>query len=446
MIKIFAGLLLCMAFINTKGQVPNKVAFNKGYNNLKINKGDSLVLQLNFQKGGTYQILVEQSGIDVMLILADNKGNKLLDKDSPNGLYGLEILEYTATQTQSCNLIIKKFEQEGVADSGNIGYYIKKFTPQEIFIKEQAKKQLQAENKKYVLTLDIDHFWETFDNLKNCTTTWDSILVFQNLYFDRATDGLKDFIAARQWSPEIFVKTVGKLNKYYTTVRPYTLKVKNAEPLIEEVFKEFKNIYGNFKPFSVCFCIGYHNTGGTVSNKFVLLGTEMLTAGKEVDYSELNESWKPDPSEKEIDVPKAINAIVAHECVHTQQPNAIDSNAVICKQLSYCLNEGAANFIGELISGNSNYSAVNKYGDAHETALWAEFKSTLCTTNVANWMYNGNTSKDRPSDLGYYIGYKICQAYYNNAKDKQQAIKDIIEIKDPLSFLQKSGYDKQGKK
>lgn len=183
-----------------------------------------------------------------------------------------------------------------------------------------------------------------------------------------------------------------------------------------------------------------------MSNRFVLLGTEMVTAGKNVDYSELDSLWKPNPSKKEIDIPEAIKAIVAHECVHTQQPNELDSNAVVCNQLYACLREGAANFMGELISGNTNYSEVNKYGDAHETDLWNEFKSTLCNANAENWLYNGNNSKVRPPDLGYYIGYKICQSYYNNAKDKTQAIKDIIEIKDPLSFLQKSGYDKQKKK
>lgn len=31
-------------------------------------------------------------------------------------------------------------------------------------------------------------------------------------------------------------------------------------------------------------------------------------------------------------------------------------------------------------------------------------------------------------DLGYYIGYEICERYYNQSKDKQKAIKDLIEL------------------
>ena len=51
--------------------------------------------------------------------------------------------------------------------------------------------------------------------------------------------------------------------------------------------------------------------------------------------------------------------------------------------------------------------------------------------------------KDKPADLGYYMGYHIAKSYYENAKDKKQAVIDIIEMKNPLQFLGKSGYDKK---
>lgn len=36
------------------------------------------------------------------------------------------------------------------------------------------KKELESENTKNVQTVDIDHFWEAFDNLKNCKSYYDS--------------------------------------------------------------------------------------------------------------------------------------------------------------------------------------------------------------------------------------------------------------------------------
>ena len=33
------------------------------------------------------------------------------------------------------------------------------------------------------------------------------------------------------------------------------------------------------------------------------------------------------------------------------------------------------------------------------------------------------------------MGYKIAESYYKNAKDKKQAVKDMLEIKDFAKFL-----------
>ena len=81
------------------------------------------------------------------------------------------------------------------------------------------------------------------------------------------------------------------------------------------------------------------------------------------------------------------------------------------------------------------------YASANEKQLWQEMKSELCTANPKNWLFNAGSSKDRPGDLGYRIGYKIAEAYYNNASDKEKAIQEMIEMDNPLMFLDKSKYD-----
>ncbi|SDM26038.1 DUF2268 domain-containing putative Zn-dependent protease [Siphonobacter aquaeclarae] len=434
----FPLLLAFLAGISTCASGQRTVRFNTGYENVSVRKGENITVPLSLKKGTSYQLMVEQLGIDIRLILRDEKGTTLLEKDSPNGSRGLETAEYLPKQNGQYQLVIERLDESGNAQSGFVNYYIRQYTPTELEERERTKKKLEEENSKNVLTLDIDHFWEAYDHLRYARSRWDSVLTFQHLYFDRATNGLQDFIAARQWTPDQFVRAVARWPRYYASVRPYTEEAKKSAPLIEEVFQQFKQLYGNFEPFKVCFGIGFRNTGGTVSNRFVLLGTEMVTAGKNVDFSEGNPAWKPDPAKKEPNIPASIKGIVAHECVHTQQPGQTDSLAVQCPQLYSCLREGAANFVAELITGKSGASP---YGEAHETALWKEFKSTLCRDNANLWLYNGGTSKDRPSDLGYYIGYKICQAYYRKATDKRLAVKEIIELKDPLSFLVRSGYD-----
>lgn len=419
--------------------------FNTLYEHLNISKTAPYTTTLTLQKDSLYQFMVMQKGIDVMLVLSDKTGKQILEKDSPNGRFGFELADYSPTKTEQYTLRIQQFEEDTNADQGEVSLYIKKFSKAEIRRRKADQEALLVENNKNVLTLDIDHFWEAFDQLKNCKTTWDSILTIQHLYLDRATNGLMDFIAARDFNAEGFIKALGKYPKYYESIRPYTYETKKAEPLIQEVFDQFKGIYSNFKPFKVCFAIGVHRTGGTVSNRFVLIGTEMTTVGRKVDFSELGSDWAPSDTTKEINIPLRIKGLIAHECVHTQQTRNLDSNAIVCPQLYSSLREGVANFIGELLTGTTNYSATNTYGDKNERALWNEFKSTLCWPNAEKWMYNGDTVKDRPADLGYYIGYKITQAYYALAKDKSKAIVEIIEMNDPLSFLQKSKYDQKKK-
>lgn len=419
--SVFTAVLL--------GQTPQKLLLNQEYRNLTVDASSGLILEARLAKSGLYQFAAMQLEIDVMLVLQDKSGKTILEKDTDNGKYGKEIFEFSPPQTATYRLLIKRFEQDSNADAGKISFYVKQFSAAELRQRELAKKELEIENAKNILTADIDHFWEAFDCLKSCKSHYDSVTCIQNLYFDRGTVGLQDFIASRNWNADDFVQVLKDSADFYLSVRKKTSAVKQAEPLIQEVYDEMKQLYAGFKPFKVCFAIGKMRTGGTVSQRFVLIGTELTTTG---DIAK---------------IPQRIKGIVTHECVHTQQPEQPDSNAIVCNQLYFCLREGAANFIGELISGTTNYGETNTYGEAHEGQLWAEFKSTLCHHNAENWLYNGDTAKNRPADLGYYIGYKICQAYYSNAPDKQQAVVDIIDnINDPLSFLQKSGYDKKKKK
>jgi uncharacterized protein YjaZ len=80
------------------------------------------------------------------------------------------------------------------------------------------------------------------------------------------------------------------------------------------------------------------------------------------------------------------------------------------------------------------------YGDAHEQELWAEFRKEMLGTDINRWMYQGDREKDRPADLGYYIGYKICESFYHRAPEKREAVRRILQVTDAQGFLKESGY------
>lgn len=444
--KHFATILFLIVINYSFGQSSQPIAFNKELPDVSVNKTSDLTYKLNLSKGGVYQVTVLQKGIDVALQLKDKTNKQLVEKDSPNGQNGYEKFEYIPAEGGDYFLTIKRLEDSGNPDSGKVSVLIKKLSKNELREREVIRKELEPENKKNVQTLDIDHFWQAFDNLKNSKTHSDSVASFQKLYLDRATDGLIDFIQARDFTAEKFVEEVSRFSKFYSSVRPNTYEVKKAEPLIEEVFAKFSELYPNFKPFKVCFAIGLVNTGGTVSGKFVLIGSEVTTSTKSVDLSEFNGSAFSKVLEGETDVVQKIRNIVSHECVHTQQKSDIDSNAFNCQLLTSVLGEGVCDFIGELVAGGQINKIAQEYGKAHEKQLWTEFKSEMCSNRYNNWLYNYSTVKNKPADLGYYMGYEIAKSYYENAADKKQAIIDIIEMDDPMKFLVLSKYDKKPKR
>lgn len=421
-------------------QSPTKLDFDKVYNDVKFEGKDSLEYFITLRKNGLYQFSVMQNGVDVVISLHRNT-KKISEMDSPNGTNGLERFEFASKEEAEYIFRIKQFDAKNTKASANISIKIKSFTDEDIARFEKNKKELAPENLKTVMTADIDHFWQAFDELKKCRTHEDSVDIIQKIYIDRATDGFKEFMRVRPMNAEKFVRTIATYPKFYSSIKKNTLEVKKAAPLIEEVFKNFAELYPNFKKSKVCFAIGLLNTGGTVTDGYVLIGSEISTANNSVDLSELiNNSMYPILSGNEEIVQKLKN-IVAHECVHIQQPYDFDKDAIECELLYKVLNEGIADFIGNLISkGNINIS-LQEFGDKHEKELWNELKAELCTTNSEKWLYNyGTATKDRPADLGYYMGYQIAKKYYENATDKKQAIIDIIELRDPMKFLVKSGY------
>ena len=61
-------------------------------------------------------------------------------------------------------------------------------------------------------------------------------------------------------------------------------------------------------------------------------------------------------------------------------------------------------------------------------------------TNTSNWLYEGDRAKGRPADMGYYMGYRICEAFYQKAVDKSEAVRRILALNDPEGLLRESGY------
>ena len=258
------------------------------------------------------------------------------------------------------------------------------------------------------VTGDIDNFWKAFDHYKKDT----SVNTFGKEYIDIGSEGVKGFTPYRIRSADNLYKMVKKRQADYEKVRTNTLRIKEKEKQCRSTFYALKYLYPQAKFPPVYFVIGAYNSGGTSGDQGLFIGAEM---------------------QNNID---GLPGIVAHELIHFQQ-NLTSENPTLLQQ---SIIEGSADFIGELISGTRGDDAANNYGNAHAAALCKEFVSLMNGTERNDWLYGTSKKDDRPNDLGYWMGYQITAHYYAKAKDKKQAIYDILNIKDYTNFLKKSGY------
>jgi hypothetical protein len=289
-----------------------------------------------------------------------------------------------------------------------------------------------------VFTSDIDHFWTAYDSVQTTMDSLRQVYFIQTLYVDKGTPGLKAFMEVRDYSAPEWVGLLRKYPKFWQSIRPNTLSVKSFAPGIEASIRRFKQLYPPLSNAKMYFTVGGLRSGGTTKDSMILIGTEIATGGPGTDVSEFSTKWLAGVFQNQkLDNIVPLNI---HEYVHTQQ-RAHDINEL----LGYCLQEGSADFITELVMDKSRQTNYIIYGHAHEPELKKEFVTDMFSgATLSRWLYNGGNAKDM-ADLGYFMGYAICGAYYGQAKDKQQAIRDIIELdySDTVAtekFLKRSGY------
>ena len=283
-----------------------------------------------------------------------------------------------------------------------------------------------------IVTSDLDNFVKASVRAAALATPAEKEQVFQSEYLDKASPGLRDFLRLRIKSVQDLVRVVRARPKYYASLESAVPKVAEMEPEIRKSFRELATLYPEAIFPDVYIVIGAMSSGGTTSDSGLLIGLDMYGKTPDTDMSEMN-AW----AKAVLGPLDGLPGIVAHELMHEQQ--AREGKTLLAR----ACREGFADFVGELVSGKNINRHLRAYGDAHEGALWREFKAEMDGHDVSRWLYQGDGSKDRPADLGYYIGYRIAASYYDRAPAKSQAVRDILTVRDYPAFLKASGYEEK---
>jgi Predicted Zn-dependent protease (DUF2268) len=244
----------------------------------------------------------------------------------------------------------------------------------------------------------------------------------QRDYLDPGSAGLHTFAKIRGITGASIAATLAKTPTIYSDAKQCAAVLPQVRERLNAAMRKLAELYPNARFLPVTIAVGRGRpvaAGGPTDG--VMVGLEALCG---VKYFDAN-------------LEDRFVHVIAHEYIHVQQSKSLadDEHPTV---LEVSLLEGAAEFMGEMISGGVGNPGVWAEAKGHETEIETAFVPDEDKTDLSKWVYNGTL--DKPGDLGYWVGYRIVKSYYQQAADKHRAIRDIFEMTDPKAFLAKSGW------
>ncbi|MHC0445153.1 DUF2268 domain-containing putative Zn-dependent protease [Flavobacterium sp. 3-218] len=211
---------------------------------------------------------------------------------------------------------------------------------------------------------DTKSFWAAFDKMDKSKEN-----PFLE-YMQKGSPGVKAFTENRIINADSLFAVVKKRKADYELSRHVLDNISAKEKRVRASYSALKYWYPNAKFPPIYFVYGRFNSGGTSAPEGIIIGTEKL---------------------QNLD---GISGLIAHELIHYQQN--IQGTDMLLK---WCLLEGGADFIGELISGDAINQLSYQYGEQNKDKLCQEFVARLKNTDHQDWLYGTSKKDDRPNDL-----------------------------------------------
>ncbi len=235
--------------------------------------------------------------------------------------------------------------------------------------------QTHAQN---VITSDIGLFWKAYDKIIQTADTAAQARILREEYFAKGSPGLAGIRQAKRYTAEDYLNAINRYPGFWNSVRSNTYQAKTLAGRLQAGIEKFRAVYPELRPAKIYFTIGALRSNGTTVDSLVLIGSELALADEKTATAEFPEEMQGLRAFFDSNPVEGVVLLNVHEYVHTQQ------KPMVHNLLSQSLYEGVAEFVSVTAMG--------------------------------------------VRDLGYYIGYAICERYYEAAADKVAAIKTMIEL------------------
>ena len=252
----------------------------------------------------------------------------------------------------------------------------------------------------------------------------DTLGILQTEYLDKGTVGLQMFIQKYDLTAERLLKAMRKRPEKYSSLDEFPEAIAALGEEARPAFAKLKEyIPQTVYPPTYFLVSGYRGIGsGSIEGSLISV-----------------EKWST-PIEGET-------TMLLHELTHFQQGVAIGYakyKALFGPEkslLGLCIREGTAEFFANLTTGTITQDEAVEFLQTHERRLWLQFAKEMDGRETGDWMWSTPADSTQPPHVGYVLGMRIVESYYNNAEDKAQAVREILAVTDYRTFLRMSGYD-----
>lgn len=276
---------------------------------------------------------------------------------------------------------------------------------------------------------DLERFVALFERTGGAPTAEQ----LQSEYLDPGSYGVEVFTPNRIVSAERLAAAIA------TDPQAYRKAIDECLPQVRLANRDLRSIYlglrGTFPEASlpqVYVLFGAGNSGGTAASGAQVLGLEVLC----------KMAAAPE------DLRRTLRHFFAHETVHALQNDA-GRAAGRDFLLQNVLAEGAADFIARMVTGEEPDASRADWAAPKEQELVAMLASDIDIVASATeetrpqaeaamyrWVRNyGAAPEGWPSELGYWMGMRIWEAYWSQADDKQAALRRMLTIENPREIL-----------
>lgn len=256
-------------------------------------------------------------------------------------------------------------------------------------------------------------------------------------YIDGASPGMQIFTARFGTSAATIAERLASYPNYYRYLASLRPEIEAREAELQRAISELQSSApAGSRPVPIYFLVANLRAGGNPGmvqtpegpRPAIGIAIELMAMSDRVDLAEFP---KRTPGVSLTDLP----AVVVHEMSHIFQMQAqgMDNYRSLYidparqTNLAFAVREGCADF---LVWRAARWRFEDRYQFVRDHAgqLWAEFSSILHepVDPSAGWFGPPNDiHPERPMQVGYGIGMQICEAYYEAAADKSQALEQI---------------------